>query len=211
MPKSCAWAALESARKKREGLPLLSLIKQNKTDIAKAWIDATLGAFPADGAKFFSTSKDPFGNPVGTAVTSGIHELLDALLENAESEEIAKRLDRIVQVYCVQEMLPSKTVLFVFLLKKVLREKFEKELQEARVLAGYLDFEIRIDHMAGLAFDVYVNYRMRIAEIRVNEIKSQVATLYRRSTIFSENSESGSNHDKEASHAEAESNEVGSG
>ena len=191
---------------------MIDLIRQNKEEIAKAWIETTLSAFKADAAKFYSTSEDPFANPVGTAVKTGIKDLLDALLEKKfEPTQMANHLDRIVQVYCVQEFPPSFTVAFVFLLKNVLRKKFSKELKEPRTFAGYLDFESKIDRTAGLAFDVYLKYRMRIAEIRVNEIKHQVATLYRRSQIFYGDSESGPNQDKEAPPEGADSNEVGSG
>ncbi len=188
-----------------------SLIKQNRAEIVQAWIEAALNAFPADSAKFFSTKNDPFANPVGTTVTKGLNQLIDALIENRKASEIAPLLDPIVQVFCVQEFSPSKSVAFAFLLKNVLREKLAGELQNPRAQADFINFETRIDRMACLAFDVYVKYRMRIADIRVNEVKNQVATLYRKSTIFYGDSESDPNHDKEAPKKGADSSEVGSG
>ena len=55
------------------------------------------------------------------------------------------------------------------LLKKAIREKLKEELQEARVVEELLEFESRIDEMALLAFDVYMQCREKIYQIRTRE------------------------------------------
>jgi len=174
---------------------LEDLLKQKKADVIREWIRATLGAYPADAAKFYERDKDPFANPVGASVSDGIHGLFDALFENVPMHELSQRLERIIQVGCVQEFPPSQAVSFVFLLKGVIRELFARELENPRMLAEWLVFETRIDRMAACAFDVYTGLQKRISEIRIHEIKSQVSSLLKRSGIGDGDADLDPNHE----------------
>lgn len=151
--------------------------------IVRGWVRTALEIYPAGTVAFYGKEKDSFANPVGAAITAGIEGLFDALVMDAPPGEFVPHLDRILQVRCVQDFPPSQAIWFIFALKVVIRDVLAGELKDAAALRGLIVFESRIDRMAACAFDVYAGYQKKIAEIRVNEIKSQVSTLSKMSNI----------------------------
>jgi hypothetical protein len=76
-----------------------------------------------------------------------------------ETERIAPALDALIRIRAVQDLTASQAVGFVFLLKPILRE-----------LAPVDDsLNDRIDRLALMAFDKYMQCREQLADIRVNE------------------------------------------
>jgi hypothetical protein len=162
---------------------LETLLRQKRDGIVRGWIQAALEIYPADVVAFYGKEKNAFSNPVGSATTSCIQGLFDALVTDAPPGEFVPHLDRILQVRCVQGFLPSRAIWFIFALKGILRNALAKELTDAAALRDLFVFESRIDRMAACAFDIYAGYQKKIAEIRVNEIKGRVSTLSRMSKI----------------------------
>ena len=156
---------------------MLHLLRQKRKAIIQGWIQAVLRTFPPDSARFLETTGNPFGNPIGATISTEIEALFDAITRDAPSEELAPHLDRIVQVTCVQDVEPSRSVAFVFELEKVVRKALVSELGDRRGLEKLLDFGARIDELAMQAFDSYARYRQRISDIRVREAQGRVSTL----------------------------------
>ncbi len=72
------------------------------------------------------------------------------------------------------------------MLKKVIREKLEREVRENGISEELIELESRIDGLALLSFDVYMKRREKLYEIRVNEVKNRVSGLMRRAGLTSE-------------------------
>lgn len=145
----------------------------------RKWGEAALTIFPPGAAEFLKSIKDPFANPAGTTIVTEVEFLFDALLDELSEDEIAPRLGRIIQLSSVQDVAPSRAVSFVFELKKVLRTELRAELRDRKVLEQFLEFEARIDRLALMAFESFVGYRERLADIRVREMRNQVAGVMR--------------------------------
>jgi hypothetical protein len=64
-------------------------------------------------------------------------------------------------------------------LKKAIREVLESAIQEKPVLEEWLEFQSRIDQLALLAFDIYMECREKICEIRVNEARADREMAFR--------------------------------
>jgi len=158
---------------------LLALLRQNRREILDAWIDATLGIFPKDARQFLKSIGDPFDNPMGNRITNEIESLFDALLEDAPKGLITDHLDRIVQITCVQDVEPSRSVSFAFGLKDVIRHVLAARCAGRWSPEQFLDFETRIDGMALCAFECHAKQRQRISDIRVREARVQVSALLR--------------------------------
>ncbi len=153
------------------------LLQQVRGEVVKGWLEAALAVFPAESAKFFGKAGDPFANPIGNTLSEEIAFLFDAVVRDAPEEEIAPHLERVVQITCVQEVAPSRSIAFVFELRTVLRRALASALPDQGVAAELQDFEARIDRLALQAFDCYAGLRQRIADIRVREIQGRVTTL----------------------------------
>ncbi len=153
------------------------LLLQKRDEIVRGWIDAALGVFPAESAGFLNKVKDPFANPLGNTIRQEIGFLFDAVVREAPDEELDPHLDRIVKVTCIQDVAPSRSIAFVFELRRVLRQVLADGGGDRNVLEWLLHFEDRIDRVALRAFESHARQRQKISDIRVEEIKRKVSTL----------------------------------
>jgi hypothetical protein len=160
-------------------MSLKNLLLQKRTAIAKKWCDVVLCAYPQQSQKFLRKQKDRFANPVGATIFEGIESIYDELLQEGDPGRISLFLDNIVRVRAVQDLSASQAVGFVFGLKKVIREELASEIREQGLADELAAFESRIDSLALLCFDVYTACRQKISDIRVNQVKNQVAGLLR--------------------------------
>jgi hypothetical protein len=152
-------------------------VRQKIPAIAERWLADALAAYPAGSAAAFRREKDPFANPVGHALRVGTRAAVEALLDGREAEEICAHLEEILKMRAVQEFPPSQAISFVFLLKEALRAELAPEGPDAALCSELAELERRIDRMVLGAFDVYVRHRARVYELRINEVKRNVARL----------------------------------
>ena len=80
-------------------------------------------------------------------------------------------LDNILRIKAVQELSPGQAVSFIFLLKQAITEELGREIEKSR-LGQWFEFEARIDKLASMAFDIYMQCREKIHQLRIKEIKA---------------------------------------
>jgi len=159
---------------------LNDLLIKHKNDIVDGWIKKTLASYGSDSARFFGREKDRFANPVGNALQIGIQEIFEALLEDSDADQICSQLNEIVKIRAVQDFSPSRAVSFVFDLKTIIRSALGEDLHAVKVRSDLDAFEKRIDQVALYAFDIFVRCREQLYELRVNEVKRNVSTVFKR-------------------------------
>lgn len=131
--------------------------------------------------------KDQFANPVGHAMRSGIEGIFDQILRGIDPEQVSPFLDRIIRIRAVQDFSPAQAVMFIFHLKKVLRELWGKASPEDRMdPAEVFRFEAKVDELALIAFDIYSGCRERLYQVRVEEVKSRSHRLLQRAGLLEE-------------------------
>jgi hypothetical protein len=136
--------------------------------VLERWFQAVLATYPEETARFLASGADPFANPVGHTVREGLGRLYDRFVADGPVSELSSAIDGIVRIRAVQEFAPSAAVGFVYTLRGILRE----ELADAALdPSGQARLESGIDRLALVAFDVYMQCREKIFEIRVREIK----------------------------------------
>jgi RsbT co-antagonist protein rsbRD N-terminal domain len=160
------------------------LLSRRKKSILSKWFDAVLDMYPADTSHFLKSQKDRFMNPVGHTISQGLGDLLNELLEDAGSEKTSAFLDNIIKVKAIQGFSPSQAISFVFLLKRAIRDTLGKEVQEKSMYDELLTLESRIDSLALLAFDIYVQCREKIFEIRADEVKNRTFRLLEQAQLI---------------------------
>jgi hypothetical protein len=166
-------------------MDLARVLEEKKSAILDRWFDLVLETYPADTQRFLKKQKSRFGNPVAHEISQGIEGIFDQLLKGAGEEAISPFLDRIVRIRAVQELTPAQALAFVFGLKRVIRE----ELAGRPFPAELVEFEARIDHLALLAFNIYVGCKEQIFQLRVDEVKNRVGALLRRAKLVCDLSE----------------------
>lgn len=156
-------------------MTLDELLSQRKDAILARWLEAALSAYPEEGSAAFARNKDPFANPVGHSLRVGTREVFEALLGGMDEERIRQHLHEIIRIRAVQDLTPSRAVGFVFDLKEAVRVELGDQVEDlglARELASYQGL---IDKVSLAAFDIFVECRQKLSELRINEVKRQVS------------------------------------
>jgi len=168
-------------------MKLEDLLKQKASHIQKRWLALIIDTYPADSQRFLREQKDRFANPVGTALARAVETLYHELLHGMNSEKVDSALDEIVRIRAVQDFSPARAMTFIFLLKKVLREELYQEIKESRAAwEDVLALEARVDEMALRGFDLYMNCREKVYEIRAKEAKNHVSRLLQKAGLLCE-------------------------
>ncbi len=135
--------------------------------IVAQWFARTAESYPELMQHFLATERDQFRNPVGHTLRESLAALVQQLLGEMDAERIAAALEPIIRLRAVQDFTPSQAVWFVFLLKPIIREPSPD--------ADPAMLDSRIDQLALMAFDQYMNCREQIAQLRVNESRRTLA------------------------------------
>ena len=151
------------------------LLLENKDAILARWLEDVLATYPAESSAAFRRQKDPFANPVGHGLRVGTRGIFEALADGMDHEKIRQHLLEIIKVRAVQQFSPSQAVSFVFQLKEAVRCELAKAAGDSRFASEFAELQERIDRIALVAFDVFVECRERVCELRVNEVKRRVS------------------------------------
>ena len=168
------------------GKGLKGLIEDRKNQIIKTWFDALVQTYAPDTAEFLKGQKDPFANPVGNTTINGLTFLLDQLLKDFDRKTLATYLDPIIRIRAVQNFTPSQATEFIISLKQVLRNTLKKELQEIQLAHELSAFELKIDQLCLLAFDIYMECREKIYEISASETRNRIFRAFERAGLVAD-------------------------
>ncbi len=152
----------------------------------KRWLDVTVDFYPAETSLFLKKKNDQFANPVGHTLVEGTEAIFDALLSGADAEKSASFLDSIVRIRAVQEGSPSRALVFIFLLKGVIRDIIGQAVQELSVAEELVEFESRVDALALRAFDNFMECREKIYDLKANETKNMTYRLLQKAQMLCE-------------------------
>jgi len=165
---------------------LNNLLEQRKTTIIKDWFTLAVETYPPDTASFLKRQRDPFANPVGRTVSRGLEALFNELLKEMDHEIITSFLDPIIRIRAIQNFSPAQAVNFTFLLKKAIRENIKKEALEEQLFNELLLFESKIDKLALIAFNIYVQCKEKIYDLKANEMRNTTYKAFKRAGLVRE-------------------------
>jgi hypothetical protein len=156
---------------------LREALEKRRDEIVELWMARTVEGFPDFTSRFFLGEKDRFRNPVGHALKESLPILVDQAIGDMNESRIVTALDSIVKIRAVQDFSAAQAVVFIFFLKHVLQDILPKEIQQNG--NGLAPIESRIDGMALLAFDIFLQCREKMQELKVNEIRRRMFLLER--------------------------------
>jgi len=154
---------------------LKNLLTRKKNTVIQKWFDRVMETYPMAVQKFFRQQSDPFSNPVGSTISRGLEGLYDELPGEADYEKVRSSLDGILHIRAIQDFSPSQAVVFLPLLKGVLKEEIGEEVRENRLYAEWLELESRIDEFLLLAFDIYMECREKVFQLKNGERQTRPA------------------------------------
>ena len=164
-----------------------TVLRQKKSSILHRWFTLTMDGYPPGAGAFFGKEKNSFANPVGSTLLGGMKVLLTYLLDGTDCGKLSETLESMVKIRAVQDFSPSQALVFIFLLKQAVRRELDDEIKNALIPPGeLLAFESRIDDLGLFSFDVYMKCREKIYELRTNQVKNMMFTLFKRADMRGE-------------------------
>jgi hypothetical protein len=163
---------------------LNKLLEKKKSAIIKDWFEAVAATYAPDTADFFKRQKDPFANPVGSTLFNGLKQLFEELLLQMDHKKIRSCIDPLVRIRAVQDFSPSEATSFILSLKKVIIKNLQKELRDIQILNEFLQLESKIDTLCLIAFDVYVECREKIYELKVTTERNKIYSAFARAGLI---------------------------
>ena len=160
-------------------MTLQELLSKKKNIILDRCLDLLFDTYPEESAALLQNRNDSFSNPVGSTFHREIEVLFDGLAAGTDTKEMLPALDAIVRIRAVQEFRPSDAVSFIVQFKKAVREELSDACQGHELASDLARIESRIDELTLATFDLYVECREKIAEIRVHEARSERDRLAR--------------------------------
>lgn len=155
-------------------LPQLTTLADRRHAILEAWLACALRSYPEHARRFLSLEGDPFRNPVGHTLKESLGPLLDAILEGVDAAPVTGALEPVIRLRAVQDFRPGQAVGFLFLVKPILREHLVREMPEVLAGEALALLDRRVDELALLAFDLFMQCRERLYEIRVREARRRI-------------------------------------
>ncbi len=161
------------------------LLREKKRDIVDRWFNAVMDTYASDTAVIFKSQKDRFANPVGITIREGLSAIFEGLLEGRAAEQSASLLDPLIRIRAVQKFTPSQATGFIFLLKKIIRDTLHRKPDNGQV-APLLRFEDRIDALALTAFDIYMECKEKIYDLKVSQERNSIYRAFKRAGLITE-------------------------
>jgi len=159
---------------------LKDILSAKKSEILNQWRDQIYKTYPQDSQRFLSGEKDRFNNPVGFNIKTETEKILTGLIEDVDLAELNESIERIIKIRAIQDFSPSHAVGIFYLLKKIIRETMAGNFNDSELVNELLLFDLKIDRVLFIAFDIYIQCQEKIFQIKVDEIKNRSAMLFKR-------------------------------
>ncbi len=159
---------------------LNELMSQRRSALAERWLVAILADYGEEAAKSWRRERDRFANPIGHTFATEGPKLIDAVSSDGDLSAAAAPLEAIIKIRSVQDFTPSRAVSFVFALRDITRAELAPEIARGGLDRELEAFDRRVERLALLAFDLYVQCRGQVFRLQYDELKRSVATLLRR-------------------------------
>ncbi|MCX8026647.1 MAG: RsbRD N-terminal domain-containing protein [Thermodesulfovibrionales bacterium] len=145
-----------------------SLLSEKKEQIAKKWFELVADSYPSQTSDFLKSKKNQFLNPVGFTLKEGLSGICNELSLGMDESILKKCLDDIIRIRAIQDFSPSEAISFVFLLKKVIQEVLPELSEDAKEYVS-----VMVEKIALMSFDIYMQCREDLFEIRVREAEKR--------------------------------------
>ncbi len=144
--------------------------RNHREKIVDRWVDYTLSTYKS--SSFFKKEKNKFANPVGGNTREALDRLFGLLAKNADPQEFVAPLEQIMQIRSIQEFAASVAVGPIHAVKHITREVLANDKERCHLVQDLYDFEFAVDLAVLAAFDLYMQCRERLYQVRIQEIKT---------------------------------------
>ena len=163
---------------------LAKQLEDNKAAIVKEWFNMVVETYPADTSRFLKKQKDPFANPVGNTTMKGLEALLNELFNKMDHNILKSSLDPIIRIRAIQNFSASRATGFILFLKTIIRKQLKKDQNDPQILNELLQFELNIDSLNQIGFDLFMECREKIYQIKAEEERNRTYSAFERAGLI---------------------------
>jgi hypothetical protein len=171
-------------------MELVKQLAQKKSAIIKAWFERVVNTYPIDTAQFLKSQADPFANPVGQNSLQSLNDIFDLAIGGFDLQAARPLIDPIIRIRAIQDFTPSQAVGFIFDLKAIIRDTVPVDVNDGQNQKASQDLEKRIDELSLIAFDIYMECREKILDLKANEMRARTYAAFSRAGLIKESDES---------------------
>ena len=147
------------------------LLIEKKSSIVGKWTERLLKTYSEETLKFLKADRNQFSNPVGNIISTNADSIYDEIISGNNPDKLRSLLTDIIRIRAVQDFTPSEAIGFVYILKEVICEELEEFKKDPKFNNEFYEICEKIDEMALIAFDIYVECKEKVHRIRINEIR----------------------------------------
>ncbi len=167
---------------------LKDFISQYASELRKLWLDSVLDSYPPETARLLRSQKDQFANPVGYTLRTVIEDVVEGLSTGAEAGELASAIYPLIRIKAVQDFSPSEAVSSVLKLGHAVRELLAAKTPSSGGGGNVLgELDPVIEEMLCLCFDLYVDCRQKLSDIKEEELKRNLYMLLKKADLVESN------------------------
>jgi len=167
-------------------MDLVKQLTQKKSAIIQAWFEKVVITYPIDTAQFLKNQSDPFANPVGQNSLQSLREMFDLALGGFDRKTAQPLIDPIIRIRAIQDFTPARAVRFIFDLKKIIRAMAPVDAKDGHGQKTLQLLDDRIDELGLLAFDIYMQCREKIYDLKANEMRERTYSAFSRAGLIKE-------------------------
>jgi hypothetical protein len=150
------------------------ILRQKKDIIVSKWIQSIIDTYPVETSSFLRQQKNRFSNPVGHIIVDTAEKIFEAVLNGNQTLEIKILLNDIIKVRAVQDFLPSHAAGFILSLKQIIHDELKEGIKDENMFNEFLEILSKIDKVTLIAFDLFMEAKEKIFQIRMNEMKNNI-------------------------------------
>lgn len=161
---------------------LQDILITKRRAIIQDWFERAAHQYPTDARKFLVTEENRFANPIRASLLDGMNGLYDRLVagETFETQDSCEFLDTVIRVRAVQDLTAAQAIGFIFFLKDAARAALAGEIRREGMLEELLTFESKIDNVALLAFNMFMQCREKIYDLKATELRNRTSRILER-------------------------------
>lgn len=167
-------------------MELKAFLEERRPLILKKWFEKLLEEYSSEGRQFIGDiKKDRFDNPLGFTIFEGLEGLFDYLLHK---KNLNGNIETFIRLRAIQDLKPSEALNFIFHLKDIIHNELSDNADKA-LMEDFFVLSEEIDTIALRLFDIYMESRERLNEVKVNELRNMTAWILKKVDILKEYTE----------------------
>jgi hypothetical protein len=170
-------------------MELVKQLAQKKNAIIKVWFEKVVNTYPIDTAQFLKNQGDPFANPVGRNSLQSLKDIFDLAVGGFDRKIAKPLIDPVIRIRAIQDFTPTEAVGFMFDLKTIIREMVPVDAKDSQNQEALHELDKRIDQLSLLAFDIYMQCREKILDLKANEMRARTYAAFSRAGLIKESDE----------------------